>query len=550
MLLFLLNVAGAAALLIYAVRMVRTGVERAFAPQLRRWLRASARHRLVAASSGATVALMMQSATAVAVLAAGFISAGTIPAGVGLAMLLGADVGSALVVQALVLRPAWLAPLLLLAGVATFLRTQEKPGRQIGRILIGLALTFVALDMIAAASGPIRDFAGLRTVAGYLQGDMLSAFALGALIAWVIHSSVAAVLLIMVFAAQGLVTIPVAAALVLGANLGGSFIAVTLTLGAAAGARQMVWANVLVRGGGAAAFLTALIFLAQDWSWLGATPGQQVINLHLIFNLSVAVAGLLLVPVLLFVLSRVIVAPTSSAVSPDLPSTLDPAALAEPERALACAAREVLHMGETAEAMLRLVMPLFNRWDKLTADSIAAAEVRLDHMHAATKAYLARLGDPANDPDLLRRAAELVEQAAHFEAAGDAIARMTFGLARKLGAEGLKFSPEGGRELLDFHDDVLATAQAALQVQMTRNPAAARELVAQKEHARGREQALQQTHMTRLRQANPESAATSNIHQEVLRELKQINTCFVMVAYPILTESGDLLETRLRSAGV
>lgn len=549
MIVFLLNVAGAAALLIYAVRMVRTGVERAFAPQLRRWLKASAGNRLVAASSGATVALLMQSATAVAVLAAGFIAAGTIPVGVGLAMLLGADVGSALVVQALVLRPVWLAPLLLLAGVATFLRTQEKPGRQIGRILIGLALIFVALDMIADASGPIRDFAGLQAVAAYLRGDPVSAFLLGALLAWVIHSSVAAVLLVMVFASQGLVTIPVAAALVLGANLGGSFIAVTLTLAAAAGARQMVWANVLVRGGGAAAFLAGLTLVAHDWAWLGSTPGQAVVNLHLIFNLVVAIIGLALLPALLFVLSRTIRAPVAEAQPQDRPTALDPSALSDPDRALTCAAREVLHMGETAEAMLRRVMPLFEHWDRPTADGIAAAEARLDRMHAATKAYLAGLGDRAEDPDLAHRIAELVEQAAHFEAAGDGIARMAFGLARKLGAEGVKFSSEGRRELLEFHDDVLANAQAALHVQMTRNPGAARELVARKELARGREQALQQAHLSRLQQGNADSVATSNVHQETLRELKQINSCFVMVAYPILTESGDLLDTRLRRAG-
>ncbi|PYF06928.1 phosphate:Na+ symporter [Rhodobacter viridis] len=548
MLLFFLNVAGAAALLIYAVRMVRTGVERAFAPQLRHWLRASARNRLVAAASGSTVALLMQSSTAVAVLAAGFVTAGTISAGVGLAMLLGADIGSALVVQALVLRPVWLAPLLLLIGVASFLRTQEKPGRQIGRILIGLALTFVALDMIAHASAPIRDLAGLPSVAGFLQQDPISTFVLGAALAWVIHSSVAAVLMVMVFATQGLLTIPVAAALVLGANLGGSFIAVMLTLGASAGARQMVWANALVRGGGAAACLAALSLVPHDWSWLGATPGRQVINLHLLFNLAVAAIGLAMIPALLAVLSRVIPHRPDPALTQDLPGALDPAALAEPERALACAARQVLHMGETAEAMLRLVLPLFARWDRTEAAAIAAAELRLDRMHAATKAYLARLDTPTEDPELSRRAADLVEQAAHFEAAGDAVARMSFGLARKLGAEGLAFAADDRQDLEDFHDSVLATAQSALQVQMTRNPAAARDLVAQKERARRQEQALQQTHMARLRQANPESAATSNIHQELLRELKQINTCFVMVAYPILTESGELLETRLRRA--
>lgn len=549
MLIFLLNVAGAAALLIYAVRMVRTGMERAFAPQLRRWLRASERSRLVAASSGAGVALLMQSATAVAMLAAGFVSAGTISAGVGLAMLLGADIGSALVVQALVLRPGWLAPLLLLAGVVTFLRTQEKPGRQIGRILIGLALVFVALDMIAEASGPIRDFDGLRAVALYLQGDPVLGFVLGAALAWVIHSSVAAVLLFMVFAAQGVLTVPVAAALVLGANLGGSFIAVTLTLGASAAARRVVWANVVIRGGGAVAALAAIAALSPDWRLLGPTPGQQLINLHLAFNIATALIGLLIAPLVLAVLNRLIRPSIEQTAEAERPTALDPAALDQPERALACATREVLHMGETAERMLRRVMPLFGQWDRMTADAIAADEHRLDDMHAATKAYLAGLTGLDPEGPLARQVSETVEQAAQFEAAGDAVARMTFGLARKMDAEGLKFSEEGRAELHKFHDEVLANAQSALHVLMTRNPAAARELVSRKERARRREQDFQQTHMSRLREGNTESAATSSIHQEVLRELKQINTGFVMVAYPILTESGDLLETRLRHRG-
>ena len=88
---------------------------------------------------------------------------------------------------------------------------------------------------------------------------------------------------------------------------------------------------------------------------------------------------------LLSVLSRIVRAPSDSALSQDLPSTLDPTALADPERALACAAREVLHMGETAEGMLRVAMPLFAKWDKDTADGIAAAESKLDSMHSATK---------------------------------------------------------------------------------------------------------------------------------------------------------------------
>lgn len=549
MLMFFFSIAGAAALLIYAVRMVRTGVERAFAIQLRRWLRASARNRGVAAGSGALVALLMQSATAVAVLAAGFITAGSISGSVGLAMLLGADVGSALVVQALVLRPEWLAPLLLFFGVATFLRSEAKPGRQVGRILVGLALIFVALDMIAQASGPLRDHDGLAAAAAYLRGDPITAFVIGAVLTWLIHSSVAAILLLMIFAGQGLVPPETSLAMVLGANLGGSLIAVGLTLGADSEARRMVWANVLLRGGGAALALTAMTVLATDMVWLGSTAQTQVINLHLLFNIGVAIIGLPLVPPLLKAMAMILPTPASATPLNERSAVLDPQALADPERALACATREILHMGETVEAMLRPTMKLFSQWDQNIATGIAEAEMRLDKMNLEVKAYLAQVVQSEDESDLGRRVAELVEQAAHFEAAGDAIARMTFGLARKMRSEALSFSSEGQRELADFHDMVLTNAQAALHVQMTRNPESARALVAEKEWARHLEQKLHRTHLTRLQEANADSIATSSLHQETLRELKQINTCFIMVAYPILTESGDLLKTRLKHTG-
>ena len=553
MLMIVLGIAGAAALLIYAVRMVRTGVERAFAVQLRRWLRASSRNRLLAAASGAGVAVLMQSATAVAILAAGFIAAGSIPAGVGLALLLGADIGSALVVQILVLRPDWLAPLLLLLGVATFLRAQGKPVRQLGRIVIGLALIFTALDMIAQATGPLRDNDGLTGAMAWLATDPLSAFLIGAAFTWAVHSSVAAVLLCMTFAAQGLMPVPAAMAMVLGANLGGGLIALGLTLGAEAAARRMIWANLVLRGGGAALALGLIMMLAPDWGFLGAGPGQQVINLHLGFNIAVALLGLPLVPLAIRVMTAILPDPASPPEPLERQTALDPAALSDPERALAAATREVLHMGETVEAMLRPALRLYERWDPAVAQALEQAETRLDKMNFDTKSFLARL-DPASADDsdreasateITRRSAELVGQAAQFEAAGDAVARLMLGLARRKQAEGLSFSAEGWQELQDFHDRVLANAQAALAVQMTRSPEAARALVAEKERVRALEQALQRAHLERLRQNRAESFATSNIHQQLLRALKQVNTAFTMVAYPILSESGDLLDSRL-----
>ena len=80
---------------------------------------------------------------------------------------------------------------------------------------------------------------------------------------------------------------------------------------------------------------------------------------------------------------------------------------------------------------------------------------------------------------------------------------------------------------------------------MSEDIGAARALVEQKETIREIEQRLERKHLTRLRQGLAESIETSAIHIDVLRSLKMLNTAFAMIAYPLLREQGELLESRL-----
>jgi hypothetical protein len=84
----------------------------------RQWLRRMSEGRVRAAATGLAAALLLQSSTAVALFLAAFLESGALLPAVGLAALLGADVGSALVAQLLILRPEWITPLLLLSGSA------------------------------------------------------------------------------------------------------------------------------------------------------------------------------------------------------------------------------------------------------------------------------------------------------------------------------------------------------------------------------------------------------------------------------------------------
>lgn len=226
-------------------------------------------------------------------------------------------------------------------------------------------------------------------------------------------------------------------------------------------------------------------------------------------------------------------------------SALDTAALVVPERALNCAMREIFHIGETIEAMLRSIHSLYQTWNDEQAASIGAGEKSVRKKHFETKLFLAKLNRGALDDEQSDRSQSLSSLAVNLEAAADTIARNMIGLARRLDLEAVQFSDVGAQEIADFHDRVLANVQLSLSLVMTQNPDAARELVAEKEAVRGIEQNLQRRHLGRLREGLTESIETSNIHQETLRALKQVNTAFSMVAHPILAERGELLESRL-----
>ncbi len=544
---FAIAIAGAVALLLWAVRLVRTGMERAFSHQLRRWLRRSTGSRLLAASSGAGAALLLQSSTAVAILVANFASTGAITTGAGLAMLLGADVGSAMVIQFLLQRKELMIPALLLVGVVLFLKTPTARARQIGRIFIGLALVFVSLDMIRAAAVPLTDSPGLLATMQYLGQDAVSAFIVGALAAWAMHSSVAVVLLIFALVAQGLLPVSAAISIVLGANLGGAFIAYALTMKAPFKVRRIITANLVLRGGGAALLLVVLAFLDYPVSWLGQTDASRVVNLHLAFNFALAVLALSMLGSIEKIIETGFPEPRNQSAVLGISSALDESALEKPVQALACSSREILAIGQRVETMLSAIDSLYTTWDDPLAKAIEEKDREIRKMHFDLKLYHARLHRQALEDEESRESMDHASLAANLEAASTMIARNMVTLARRLQRGNKAFSPKGRKEISDFHDRVLSNVQLGLNVMMTQNPDAARELVVAKDEVRDIEQQLQRNHLGRLREGLVESIETSNIHQETLRALKQVNTAFSMIAYPILSKSGDLLSSRLAS---
>ena len=543
---FLLNLTAAIVLLLYSTRMVRTGVERAFGAELRNVFMLSRRSTILNSFAGVLAAALLQSSTAVALLVSGFAATGVMGVTGSLAVVLGADLGTAVAVQFLSLDIAWLTPVLLVAGGLLFLKGSARVVRQIGRVVMGVAFILLSLRMIGDATEPLRSSPYLQPVVQHLSEDLLTAFAGGAMLAFVFHSSVAAILMLAAFCAQGLLPLEAGLPLVLGANVGSGLIAVWLTRNMHGKARRIALGNLVVRLLGGIAALVLLRHVALPLDVVAGTPARQLVSFHFLFNAVLLVVFLPLV-VPLAALTRYLVPaaddPAEGRVKPA--SALDRNVLTNPGMALASATRELLRMSEQIELMLSPVMELFVSTNAHAAARIKEIEKEVNEAQTDIKLYLAEMNQGQLSPDQARRSMDLTGIAISLERVGDIITKDLLRLTGEMRKKKLTFSNEGWNELTRLHARVLANMQLSLNVLVSEDVDSARQLVEEKEYVRALEEESHDAHLARLGQGTAQSIATSDIHLETVRALKEINSRFITFAYPILKKSGLLLDSRL-----
>ncbi|MGD1014910.1 MAG: Na/Pi cotransporter family protein [Roseiarcus sp.] len=541
-----LNLAGSVALLLWGVHMVRTGVQRAFGAKLRNFLGNALRNRFTAFLAGVGVTAIMQSSTATGLMVTGFAAGGFVDLTPALAVMLGANVGTTLIVQALSFDVAEVAPALILIGVLMFRRAAAGP-RDFGRVLIGLGLMLMALHQFVGLLTPYEDVPSLRMLLGAVSTQPLLDVILAAGLTWAAHSSAAVVLVIMAFAAKGATPPDAALALVLGANLGS---AINPMLEGAAGAdptvRRVPLGNLINRIVGVAVAFALLPVIGRWMVTIEPDNARLVADFHTAFNVALAAIFLPVLKPFATLLRRLIPARIDPA-DPSRPLYLDPAAVETPVIALGGAAREALRLADVLEGMLTGLRDTLENPNRRQIVETKRLDDVLDKLNTAIRAYLTSL-DPEGLGDAdHRRLREILTFSTNLEQAGDVVDRNLLGMAGRMWKRGVAFSSSGQRELLGIVDRLIANVRAAAALFMTGDERAARLLAAEKEAFRAIETAATDAHFEQLRAGRLDSAETSVFLLDALRDLKSVNTHLVAAAaYPVLASAGELLPTRLR----
>jgi len=539
----LIELLGDVALLLWGVHMVRTGVLRAFGGDLRQLLGRALRNRLAACLAGAGVTLALQSSTATGMMATSFLADGVIGLMPALAVMLGANVGTALVVWTLSFDITIVFPVLIFAGLVVFRTGTRTRSRNLGRAMIGLGLVLLSLHLLVEAIVPGAVSPEVQELISAITREPLPVLVMAALITWAMHSSIAAVLVIVSLAGSGLVTPLAALAMVLGANLGS---ALNPLLGALSGERRALRlpvGNLINRIAGCLVVLSLLPEIATYLSWSEPDPGRMVAGFHLLFN---AVLALLFIPPLAFQarLLEKLIPDRPRPDDPAMPRYLDQRSLDTPRVALANASREALRMADVVEEMLKGSRELLRRDDNRLVGELRRMDDVLDRLHGSLKRFLCELSQRELREEESARLAHVQTVALNLEHAGDIMDKCVLNLAAKRIRRRLRLTERQLGEADAMHEHLLAQLRLAGAVFMGEDLRSALRLVEEKERFREFERAAAESLFAEPPEGR-DQGETSGLHLDLVRDLKRVDAHLAAIAHPLLERSNLLRPSRL-----
>lgn len=536
----LLLIIASVALLLWGINMVRKSFTRAYGTSLRKMIEASTGNRFLALFSGIGATTILQSSSATTLLLSNFAGRGLITTSAAIAVVLGADIGTTLVAQILTFDLAWLMPVLLIAGILGN-KIYKNGGRNkhLARAVIGIGLMLLSLTMLREAVEPLKSSPLLPQIIAPMENEWVLALAFSALLTWMIHSSLAAVLLFSSFTAAGILSFELGLVFILGANVGGALVPIFSTMSEDPKVRRIPAANMIMRLLGVMAMMPALTLLPQ----FDIAADRAMVLFHTAFNVLLALVFLPFTGLIGDIATKLIPNKDNQD-DPARPKYLDKDAIETPVIALAGAARETLRMAEMVESMLEDTIICLRSNNDSLMKSVREKDDQIDKLYSAIKLYMTKVTHEELDPKESDRYIQILTYATNLEHIGDIIDTSLLEIAWKRMQRGEEFSEEGFKEIKDYHNQVLENMRLAQTIFLSEDPRLARDLIQGKKELRQAEIESSYSHFDRLRSGKKESLATSSMHLDILRDYRRINSYVTSIAYTILDNVKEHKDER------
>ncbi|MDO8563063.1 MAG: Na/Pi cotransporter family protein [Candidatus Limnocylindria bacterium] len=528
--LVLISLLGGTALLLYGMRLVGDGLQRAAGTRLRHVLSTLSGNRFKGLGVGALVTAVLQSSSATTVMLVGFASAGLLSLRQTIGVILGADVGTTVTVQLLAFDLLAFAPLVVFVGWA-LLAAGRGTWNYVGRAILGFGFLFLGMKLIAEGTVPLKHNPLFDEILQALTGQPLIILLIAAAFTALVHSSAATIGIALSLAAGGLMSLAGAIPIIFGANIGTAGTALVASIGGNAEARRVAMAHASFKLLGVLVFLPFLGPFTELVRGSAPDAARQIANAHTLFNVVLAVLFLPGASFAADLITRAI--PDTSRASAGA-IYLNPNVLDTPAVALGQAVREVLRMGDVVLQSLRETIAVFERNDEALMRQVVARDDLIDLLEEDIKQYVIKLREEGLTEEQAERETALIFVVVNLEEIGDVIDKNLMELAEKKISGHHTFSEAGLAEIADLHGKVVENLELALAALATNDAGIAEKVIRHKSIVNLEERRLRARHIQRLHEGLPESIDTSSIHLDVLASLKRANSLVTGIAYAVL----------------
>jgi len=515
------GLAGGMGLLLYGMQILSEGLQKMAGHRLRTAMSSLTQRKFTGLTIGSLVTILFQSSTATTVILVSLTSAGIIGLRQTLPVILGADIGTTVTAQLIALKVTEIALPIVGIGATILFFSRRHRYKQTGQVILGFGLLFLGLKIMSDTMYPLRESEFFIQMLTTMSDIPWLAMIVAALFTFLVHSSAAAVGIIMVLAMQDMISLHSAIYLLFGANIGTSFTAVLSSLGSSREAQRVATAHLTFKVAGVLLFLPFVNPFASLIAELTSSPGYQVANVHTIFNITIAMVFLPFTAQFATLLEKIV--PERKDPEAFHPHYLDDKMLVTPSIALGLATKEIIHTSDYIYNMTTSVAQVFEHNDACLLHQINKEEERVDILFNAVNRYLTHLlRQPLSRKEFVK-CMSLIHIVNDYEHIGDIIEKNVTSLAQCKIDGHCDFSEEGWDEISIMHQRICDLMQMVNAALVTNDDILAKRAMQLQPEIVKMERHLRILHIHRLRLGEQKSEMSSSVHLDLINSLLRIS---------------------------
>jgi phosphate:Na+ symporter len=515
----LLELFGGLAIFIYGVHFLSEGLEKVAGTQLLAIMDRSLDHVLKQGLFGMTATALMQSSGLLMVTMIGLINANMLNLQQAIGIMLGQEIGTTITGQLVSFRIGSFNLLFLIAGFFMMNFSTKPKLRMIGQPLFGFGMVFMGMSLMGNAGKTISQMPFFQQAMLLLSKQVLLGVLVGAVFTAAIQSSTAMTGLVIAMGRSDSITLPVAIAIILGANIGSCIMGWVAAAQSGTGAKRASYSQITINIAGVLLFLPFIMPFTGLVASTSRDLPRQIANAHTIFNLTVSMLMLPFVKTLAGFIEKII---------PDKEEEkekkrtrfIDPRLLSMPVMAVQMAKEEVLRVGWMAHEMVKRSSEAMVETDNERIKWVLKHEKRVDEIYHNMEAFLASIPSEKLAPNDVKMLENLKHLLTDIERVGDHANNLAE-FAEQIGSKKHGLSKYGRKEVKNLSERVLNTYGLALKALKTDNRKFIDQVVVYEDEIDKMEKAYKKNHINRLKKkiCNPE---LDTIYVETLRNLERI----------------------------